>query len=82
MASQTGQKRKSEDYKEILYNKILEFKYEENVFFVISAIEFLLEQKWKNLEKLLGVLDCILNTSFCNVNKIAQAYDLKAKIYT
>ena len=81
LASQTGQKRKSEDYKEILYNKILEFKYEENVFFVISAIEFLLEQKWKNLEKLLGVLDCILNTSFCNVNKIAQAYDLKAKIY-
>lgn len=81
LASQTGQKRKSEDYKEILYNKILEFKYEENVFFVISAIEFLLEQKWKNLEKLLGVLDCILNTSFCNVNKIAQAYGLKAKIY-
>lgn len=82
LAAKTGSKRLYDEYREELFDKVIEVNGEDKYFFSISVIEFLILQKWKDCDPLIIVLDNIIAKSEDNVHKAELAYGLKSKLFS
>lgn len=82
LAAKTGAKKFYDEYRKEVFDKVIEVNGEDKYFFSISAIEFLLLQKWKDYDPLFIVLDNIIKKSEENVHKAELAYELKSKLFS
>lgn len=82
LAAKTGAKKFYDKYRKEVFDKVIEVNGEDKYFFSISAIEFLILQKWKDCEPLFAVLDNIIEKSEDNVHKVELAYELKSKLFS
>lgn len=82
LAAKTGAKKFYDEYRKEVFDKVIEVNGEDKYFFSISAIEFLILQKWKDCAPLFMVLDNIIEKSEDNVHKVELAYELKSKLFS
>lgn len=82
LAAKTGAKKFYDKYRKELFDKVIEVNGGDKYFFSISAIKFLILQKWKDCDPLFIVLDNIIEKSEDNVHKVELAYELKSTLFS